>query len=48
MYIDIIMQKKKPLHPDMPEEEDEPVVVESRVDPNKCEAKFFLLLNLYI
>lgn len=32
MYIDIIMQKKKPLHTDVPDEEDEPVVVETHVD----------------
>uniref|UniRef100_A0A1X7VGP0 FERM domain-containing protein n=1 Tax=Amphimedon queenslandica TaxID=400682 RepID=A0A1X7VGP0_AMPQE len=36
MYIDIIMQKKKPIHPDVPDEEDEPVIVESEHDPKKA------------
>lgn len=45
MYIDIIMQKKKPLHPDMPEDEDEPVIVESDVDPKKFVPLHFL--NFY-
>lgn len=39
------MQKKKPLHPDMPEDEDEPVIVESDVDPKKFVPLHFL--NFY-
>ena len=35
MYIDIIMQKKKPIHPDVPEDDDTPVIVETDVDPKK-------------
>lgn len=35
MYIDIIMQKKKPLHTDVPEDEDEPVIVESDIDSQR-------------
>lgn len=35
MYIDIIMQKKRPLNTDVPEDEDEPVIVESDIDSQK-------------
>ena len=34
-YIDIIMQKKKPIHRDVPDDEDEPVIVEMDVDPKQ-------------
>ena len=34
MYIDIIMQKKKPIHPDVPDEDEEPAIIESTVDSN--------------
>lgn len=34
-YIDIIMTKLKPYHTDVPEEEDEPVIVETENDPKK-------------
>ena len=34
-YIDIIMTKLKPHHTDVPEEEDEPVIVETENDPRK-------------
>ena len=32
-YIDIIMQKKKPIHREVPDDEDEPVIVDFEVDP---------------
>ena len=34
-YIDIIMQKKRPIHREVPDDEDEPVIVELEVDPQK-------------
>ena len=34
-YIDIIMQKKRPIHGEVPEDEDEPVIVELEVDPQR-------------
>ncbi len=34
-YIDIIMQKKKPRHVDVPDDEDEPVIVDFEVDPKQ-------------
>ena len=34
-YIDIIMQKKKPIIRDVPEDEDEPVIMDFEVDPKK-------------
>ncbi len=37
MYIDIIMQKKRPLNTDVPEDEDEPVIIESDIDSQKLE-----------
>jgi talin len=36
MYIDIIMQKKKPIHPDLPDEEEEPAIIEKTVDPRRA------------
>ena len=51
MYIDIIMQKKKPIHPDVPEDDDTPVIVETDVDPKKyanylTHLLLFLVLNV--
>ena len=34
-YIDIIMQKKKPLHKEIEDEDEEPVIVDYEVDPQK-------------
>lgn len=34
-YIDIIMQKKRPIHGEVPDDEDEPVIVELDVDPQR-------------
>jgi talin len=34
-YIDIIMQKKRPIHGEVPDDEDEPVIVELEVDPQR-------------
>lgn len=34
-YIDIIMQKKKPLHKEIEDEDEEPVIVDFEVDPKK-------------
>jgi len=34
-YIDIIMQKKKPIHRDVPDDEDEPVISEQHVEPER-------------
>ena len=34
-YIDIIMQKKKPIHREVPDDEDEPVIVDFEVDPKR-------------
>ena len=34
-YIDIIMQKKKPIHREVDNDEDEPVIVEMDVDPKQ-------------
>ena len=34
-YIDIIMQKKKPLHREVPDDDEEPVIVDFEVDPKK-------------
>lgn len=34
-YIDIIMQKKKPIIRDVPDDEDEPVIMDFEVDPKK-------------
>lgn len=34
-YIDIIMQKKKPIHREVPDEDEEPVIVDFEVDPKK-------------
>ena len=34
-YIDIIMQKKKPIHKEIEDEDEEPVIVDFEVDPKK-------------
>ena len=34
-YIDIIMQKKNPIHREVPDEDEEPVIVDFEVDPKK-------------
>ena len=47
MYIDIIMQKKKPIHPDVPEDDDTPVIVETDVDPKKY-ANYLIHLLLFL
>ncbi len=31
-YIDIIMQKKKPIHSEVPDDEDEPVIMDFEVE----------------
>ena len=35
-YIDIIMQKKKPIHRDVPDDEDDAVISEQDVEPKRC------------
>ena len=34
-YIDIIMRNKTPIHREVPDDEDEPVIVDFGVDPKK-------------
>ena len=47
MYIDIIGQKKKPIHPDINVEDDEPVIMESEHDPKKQEMELVMCYYLW-